>query len=127
MDHSEVKYLPKVDHTPATLDEASRVLLKAADVMEQYDFAQHSREVPWNTPTGKHCVLGAIDRASGHEPLDADAFKKPVWHEAVRRLAAVLPRNGYDSDAGHCANWNNAQERIKDEVIAKLRAVAFSS
>ena len=61
MDHSEVKHLPKIDHTPAELGAVGRVLWKAADLMEERG---HCRGTAWDEE-GRICAMEAIYRASG--------------------------------------------------------------
>ena len=100
---------PKVDHTPAELDEASRILLRAAAILEEHGHckgrAQHG---------DSHCLSGAITVASfefGHWGL---------YHghaAAMRRVVRFLDDP---------IRWNDAPERTKDEVVAKLRAVALA-
>lgn len=117
MDHSEVRHLPKVDHEPANLDDASRLLLKAADLIERWGLAKHTT----CDEKGGMCVRGALRVAEGakhapHEPNFGDA--SAVAFEADRRLGVAL---GGDNPAF----WNNAKERKPEEVVAKLRAVAL--
>lgn len=105
MDHSEVKHLPKVDHTPDDLDEASKLLLKAADLLEipgvwgQGSFSE-------KRVIGSHCAMTAIRSLSKH-------------YEAEQRFARAFGGvlNVYE--------WNDTEGRTKEEVIAKLRAVAL--
>ena len=116
MDHSEVKHFPKIDHTPAELDDASRLLLKAAHLIELHGFCKGIR----TDGKGRHCVLGAIDHAGGHEPDGYDPNKGPVWKTAVERVEKPL---GYkptpnDYPGWAAATWNNASMRTGAEVIA---------
>lgn len=114
MDRSEVKNLQKVDHTPAELDEASKILLRAAALIE---------EKGWCTgvfaSAGRMCARGAIYRAATGSPYPDYDCKAGV--EAESRIAASVGGQ-HPCDVG---GWNNARGRTKDEVVAKLRAVAL--
>lgn len=122
MDLSEVKHLPRVDHTPAELDEPAKLLLKAADLIEKYGLAK------WMTcdAEGRMCLRGAIRVAGGAEKargITAWWRSDDMEKEADARIRRSL---GDRSDFGDTsADWNNAYERTKDEVVAKLRAVAL--
>jgi hypothetical protein len=120
MDLSETKNLPKVDHTPAELDEPAKLLLKAANWMEKYGKCEGIRV----DSKGRVCVLGAIDRAGGFHPYgDMD----PLWKKAVERLASAIPPapNHAHSPTINAAWWNNDPKRPGAEIVAKLRAVAL--
>lgn len=127
MDHSEVKYLPTIDHAPAKLDKPSKLLLKAAALIEEYGLAKH---IQCDT-TGRLCAVGAIVKADGGVPYGegnlwtgARSMTK-VGLEAHKRFAEALAEiTPLQSDP--IASWNNTPERTADEVIAKLRAVALS-
>jgi hypothetical protein len=107
MDHSEVKHLPKVDYTPAELDNVSRLLLKAAGLIEQ-----HGLWCGGDAPG--RCVLGAIVEAEGHSSVlgktGREAFGRVQNAIGVKSSSAVF-------------KWNDANN--KDGVVAKLRAVAL--
>ena len=122
MDHSEVKHLPKVDHTPAEMDEPRKLLLKAAALIEKHGLAK------WTvcTPDGRLCLRGAIAVASGQSHSRAEVN---WWHanemarEADRMVRMSLGEESKYGDAS--ADWNNDDRRTQDEVVAKLRAVAL--
>lgn len=103
MDHSETKYLPRVDHAPAELDDASKILLKAAALIEESGWCQNAM-----FDKGRMCALGAIGTAGRYQQSAYDARD---------RLQSAL-------HAGVGA-WNDVDGRTKDEVVAKLRAVAL--
>ena len=105
MDHSEVKHLPKVDHSPADLDATAKTILMAASLIEERGWCQgeYSRN-------GRLCMLGAIRVAEGS---DDDASG------AVARLRASM-------NVKFPHEWNDDPKRTKEEVVAKLRAVALS-
>lgn len=109
MDHSEVKHFPKVDHQPAELDRVSRLLLKAADIME---VGGHCKGMAQDGAA--HCLSGAVSQA-------AFGFGSwGLWHghnEAFERVRASIEDP---------ISWNDDPARTKDEVVAKLRAVALS-
>lgn len=101
-----------------TLDEAGKLLLKAADCIEANGHLRNDLGRP-----GKgFCVLGAVIYA---ESGDAQALNyglmfNPVMRDALARLRVVI---GMDSEIG----WNNRPERTKDEVVSALRAAAALS
>ncbi len=132
MDHSEVKHLPKVDHAPAELDEPSRLLLKAADMIEQRGLKKGSLcddALAKGDAQGALCFRGALNTAmSGNaicwEGWDSDG---PAF-EAERRMAVALGLKAciFSGDkALSIPEWNNASARTKEQVIAKMRAVAL--
>jgi len=125
MDHSEVKHLPKVDHAPAELDEPAKLLMAAADVLEN---GGHCKAILYYGDT--HCVNGAILRASGWLPsYNWPSVKSELCaNEALQRLRVGLGllrceerRDSWRDTAA----WNNRPERTQAEVVAKLRAVAL--
>lgn len=89
------------------LDEVSRALLKAAEILERKGHCK-GRAIG---PNHSVCVSGAVSEA-----VDWDS---KMHHDVIARLRPhTLP----------CPiMWNDAPERTAEEVIAKLRAVAFSS
>lgn len=118
MDHSEVRHLPKVDHTPAELDEPSKLLLKAADLIEEHGLTKNCRQYG-----SAMCVYGAIIYAHRGD-VDQNAFGPSL--EAVRRLERIVGQAPESwSEGWGAANWNNAPERTSEEVVSKLRAVAL--
>lgn len=96
MDESIVKHL-----VPADLDEASRALLRAADYIETHGLAKASDP---NYPKNAKCAYLAIGNPDG-----------------VERLRNALGGHGI----GAIFDWNDAPQRTKEEVVAKLRAVAL--
>ncbi|HEX8106741.1 MAG TPA: hypothetical protein VF516_03385 [Kofleriaceae bacterium] len=103
MDHSEVKHLPKVDHTPAVLDDASKLLLKMADVIETRGHCQHLAE----DSKGRVCIVGATNYTGTIKG----------WCEVIDRMERAMGQRFIE--------WNNTPGRTKEEVVAKLRAIAF--
>jgi hypothetical protein len=89
------------------LDDASRLLLRAADLMERDGFAQHCYTPG---PNGERCAGLAMVAVWGGGDEDAH-------EEALRRLRRVVGR--------YIHVWNDAPGRTGAEVIAKLRAVAL--
>ena len=106
------------------LDEAAKLLLKAAAILEDEGFCKLVRY----NEHGEHCVLGALDKAAGYSMWGADwttdEGKSQPFRDAVSRLAASIGRSGWDNYRT-AALWNNASERTKAEVVAKLRSVAL--
>ena len=110
MNCAEVKYL-KVDHTPAVLDETSKVLLRAAEILEAGGHCKGSAE-----SNGAHCLSGAISAAALERRDDWGLYEG--HKKAIARLRPLIPH--------WCpVLWNDAPERTKNEVVAKLRAAAF--
>lgn len=107
MDHSEVKHLPRVDHTPAELDEVSRRLLRAAKKIEQSGWYDGKKK-------GGYCAWAAIVCAE-EERVAPDDIGKMAGERLVKSL-------GFN-DISSVFPWN---DRVgKDAVLAKLRAVAL--
>lgn len=115
MNHAEIKHL-KVDHTPAELDAPAKLLLKAAALIEKHGLAKFTQLAE----DGSMCTAGAIVVAEERNPHECDGYG-PVGKIAIARL---LPHIGQEYGP---ADWNNAPERTKDQVVAKLRAVAFAA
>lgn len=120
MDHSEVKHLPKVDHTPAELDEPSKLLLRAASLIETHGWCQYNV----CDERGRMCVNGALLKAYTGSPdwPDDQSVASNSYPPAIasRRLAMAV-----GVLANHASVWNNEDARTKDEVISKLRAAAL--
>lgn len=102
------------------LDEISRVLLAAADLIEKKGHAKYLRH---RGETGGYCALGAIGEADG----------RGAWYNCkegadptVERLAAHLPPiEDYKPAYAAVTMWNNHAARTAQEVIDKLREVAY--
>lgn len=116
----ETKTQPKVDHTPAQLDEVSRLMLKAADLIEKHGLAKDER----CSAEGAYCVHGALAMAETGNP---EAWDNPLEYVATARIFKTLgvQETTFFNPRG-IAQWNNAPGRTQDEVVAKLRAVALS-
>lgn len=109
MDQSEAKYL----ETPAELDDTSKLLLKAADRIETHGWCQGNYWVG-----EKSCLVGAITKAWGSDYKNDGSSQRALAYERVARsLGLPMPAD--------IIAWNDAKERTEDEVVAKLRAVAF--
>ena len=103
------------------LDEASKLLLKAADVLEKCGLAK------WTTydEQGRMCVSGAMLRAAGIAPLrDKGSGLNYYWHNAGSLAIEADTRLGKSLN-GEPPTWNNQPERTVGEVVVKLRAVAL--
>lgn len=111
MDLSEVKHLPKVDHTPAKLDAPSKLLLKAAALIEKHG---HCQTGSGQDEDGRMCVLVAIARIPG---------KEGAHNTAVDRLTAAVPHVRPRGCLHQVALWSDRTPTA--EVLAKLRAVAL--
>lgn len=105
-----------------TLKKAVRkVLLKAAALLERRGFVKGIRE----DERGRHCVVGAIDRAAGFGDGISDHKKGPVWATAlgaITKEATGVPMTG--DIPWQIVSWNNAKSRRRRQVVAKLRSAA---
>jgi hypothetical protein len=98
---------------PAHLDKAHARLLKAAAFLEEHGHCKgHTRGF------NGYCAIGALAYC---DDKDRDYFP------AERLLERALGRGDrYANTAlSVVAAWNDAPERTKEEVIAKMRAVAL--
>lgn len=96
------------------LDEASKLLLKAATFLER----NHWCQAGFRDGIGGYCLIGAI-RMADHGDHNYSGCT-PVGKDAHSRVLAAF--GGFSSGP---AEWNDTPGRTKEEVIAKLRAVAL--
>lgn len=89
----------------SNLDEASRVLLRAAEIVEERWCQDELGKAG-----GPVCGWGAIIEASGGGPEDE------LWVSAYRRADAAV---------GGLIRFNDTEGRTKEEVAAALRAAAM--
>ena len=102
----ERDYRPCWENDVSRLDDAGEVLLKAAEIIEERGWCQNAL----SNGTG-FCAVGALGMASRERGGQG-------FTEAWARLEAnVLGLN--------VADWNDNPFRTKEEVVAKLRAVAL--
>ena len=96
------------ESTPV-LDDASRLLLRAAALIEERGWCQGAYF------SGERlCAMGALHMASGGRIGDAFTAVGSVAIERLwKKLPTVIP------------DWNDRPGRTKEEVVAKLRAVAL--
>ena len=94
------------------LDETAKLLLKAAAVIDEIGWCQNGY-----TKHGGYCIYGALDHAAGFD-VGEGATNQVVSQAAWRFIDAVK---------SSVAGWNDTPGRTKDEVVAKLRAVALGS
>lgn len=104
MDLSETTNLA-VTHEPAVLDEASELLLQGASRLERLGWCQNSVGGLFDGPT---CMVGSLI------VRDPSAAFMKAW----RRLDMSV-------EGGSSTAWNDKPGRTKEEVVAKLRAVAL--
>jgi hypothetical protein len=108
MDHSEVKHLPKVDHMPAQFERWQKILLSAADYIEDNE--------SW--PVG-HCAWSAMvhigddGRESGKCGSD-DARKAGM--KLSEAIGGTMVCDIFD--------WHDRQSD-RHAVASKMRAVAL--
>lgn len=105
MDHSETKSLLKTDYTPAVLDEASKLLLKAAVYLEEIGWCQNTFGYE-----GPRCAIGVL--------ITMNHSNDHIYQTARDRLRAIVGKD--------IMSWNDTPGRTKEEVIAKIRAAALS-
>lgn len=112
----ETKTKPQVDHTPAELDMVSKVLLRAAALIEQYG---HCQQEPGIGRDGSICVMVAINKAD----VEINPYGR-VFADAAWRLEKNLPPMQGKNGNRRAATWSD--ETSTAEVLAKLRAVALA-
>lgn len=106
------------------LDEASRLMLKAADLMELRGMAKYitcDRQ-------GRLCVRGALLAAEGIAPLResySGSFLTYYWGEGGPAAMEADLRLAFALGGQEPHYWNNNPDRTVGEVVAKLRAVAL--
>lgn len=108
MDESVQKHLQPMS------DAVTRALLRAADEIERRGWCQHV-----GTFQGAVCMEGGLLCALGKDP--SEFFPTGLGTDAFDRLCQSLKRDGFR--APH--EWNDMPGRTKEEVVAKLRAVAL--
>lgn len=98
------------------------ILLGAADYIEKHGWRQGGFGA-WGGRLGPCCAAGAIGVMTTGEGVGACA----LGTAAKRQLAAMVTQR-QDVPLAECvpviADWNDAPERTKDEVVAKLREAA---
>ena len=93
-------------------DPVSEVILKAANLIQRHGLAKRARR-----SADGFCVHGALSAA---ETGDAEGFGDLEVEAAKRIHKHLFPRRPFP---GGIAEWNNAPERTKKEVVAVLRRV----
>lgn len=109
MDHSEVKHLPKVDHTPAHLSDVSKTILKAADLIEEKGWIQGR----WASSHG-YCMRGAVYGVFNNGGAFGDT-PTPILGYMESRMPP-----GQD-----CMKFNDTPGRTKEEVVSRMRSIAL--
>lgn len=97
------------------LDAASQLLLAAANFLERKQLHQGDFVSP---DFQRFCLMGAIRFAQHGDP------RRPSY--GIGNIARDRLRARLGEDDGP-AQWNDEPGRTKEEVVAMLRAVAFSS
>lgn len=108
----ETKIKPTTDYAPAQLDPASKLLLGAATALEQHGWCQDN-EVD---SSGAMCIMGALQFAE--TGVKGDEQLSDIRKECFKRLSAAMGQG--------VRSWNDSRRRTKEEVVAKLLAVALS-
>jgi hypothetical protein len=98
---------PNWDKQKVDLDDVSQHLLRAADYIEKHGWCQHQLR----DPKGRVCLFGAM--------FETDVnIDKLLSMESFHRIGKHL------NETPHM--WNDKIGRTKDEVVCKLREIAFS-
>jgi len=114
MDESVVKHLEQFrENESPQLDTVSLLLLKAAEEIERRGWCQEA-----STHNGAVCMEGAMLCADGKKPTE---FFGGTSYIAFYRVCDAIKPEGFA--APH--EWNDQPGRTKEEVVAKLRAVAL--
>lgn len=111
MNMSETKNL-RVTHEPAVLDEPSKLLLKAAALIERVGWCQNSLR----SKDGAVCMEGALATALGGS-TKYNLLDGGIGEQTWKRLQRNLGTSPW--------LWNDQKSNTQDEVVAKLRAVAL--
>src|SRR5947207_10571312 len=93
------------------LDEASKILLKAADLLEDVGICKYTR---WDGTS--YCVYGALAKvyADYHEANLTGEGKTAL--QRLERVVGTSPKG----EGWGAADWHNAPERTAEEVVAML-------
>lgn len=86
--------------------------LKAAEVIETRGWCQGAH----SNSRGQVCALGALAAVVGRDPYD-----DPLTDEEAAALRAMGFKSHYGPELEPIWKWNDAPDRTKEEVIAKLR------
>ncbi len=88
------------------VDEIGECYLKAIEIIEQRGWCQGRL----TNPKGEVCITGAIQIAT-YQSLELQGHTLNLLH---KNLGTIISK------------WNDAPERTKGEVIAKLKEVAYA-
>lgn len=114
---------------PVVYSEIGNVLLKAADLLEEYGHIKYIRR----DMSGSMCFLGALQEAQGILVTTGEDTPLTIAASAaVVKFLDLKPTNktarmyiGHDYyHAVLMAEWNNAEERTGQEVIDAMRQTA---
>lgn len=116
-------------HLKPQLDATSKLLLKAADLIETNGLAKGKLCTNETGNLGAMCIRGALNFAATRYAFGWDgAFDDGTpRREAETRLANALGLipHLFSPSPGALPLWNNAPERTADEVVRIMRRVAF--
>lgn len=106
---------------PDTFTETQRILLKAAEIIEERGWCQG------NPRDGRICVMKAIELATGIEPdgFTAVNYGPVTDHPASQQLLAYLGLPPKQLGLSTLWQWNDNENRTKAEVIQALRDAAL--
>ena len=108
--------------------DAARVLREAAK-----NVPGHWMQGFYGDGAGNYCAVGHIAKALG---MDVDGYVKgerrePVWDDDVEALALALGEvilEQYPESVGyHVPNWNDAEGRTEEEVVAMFEKAAVKA
>lgn len=91
--------------------------LKAAEDIEKHGLCKRGFR-GWDNSV---CVIGGLLRANGHIGLDSKDISNVNRGRRYRPIRDAVVAIGFRT-LDEAAHWNDAPERTKEDVIARLRA-----
>lgn len=104
---------------PVEQDEASRVLSRAADLLEEHGWVQRQ----YGDPVIGFCLVGAIDWVTFGQ-TDIPPSGVEIFEIEARLFRSINLDSGSLRDRNALTGWNDTWGRTKDEVVAALREAA---
>lgn len=108
------------------LNDAEKLLLKAADILDKRGLAKCTQ---LDERTGCMCLHGAISIAAYGKPYNStESAAKPSLRKLQSFMAAKFgTRNAEMDPVGYSlADWNNRDARTKEEVVKALQDAVFA-
>ncbi len=107
-------YDPKWEKPAVELTDWQRLLLKAAEIIEQRG---HAKDALCDD-RGAVCLLGALNVAATGIPTTSDKRRSPALDAMGRHLGFT------GMVAMELVDWNNSPERTASDVTSAMRAAA---